>query len=272
MKSIKHCLILICFISSKIFAFSQEPKGDVYFSKKMYSNAIKYYEKALKKDKTNAELMYKIGISYYHIANYDKAYEYLDKAYHLNHSPTNTDALFCYGNVLKIKEKYEEALKVFYQLIEKNPNNTLIKNTLKICSEIRNILTKPKEYEVQPIDAINTEKTEFVGGLIPNGSNDYQLLVVKEIKVPEMFDEIKSPYDNGYFYDVYGYNLKDASLKKFSFRLNEDYSYDGPVAVSPDGKEIIFTRTSYNPVKNINTAKLYIADFTKGKIKNHSPL
>lgn len=264
--NIKYLLIVGIIVNTKLFAFSQEPKGDAYFSKKMYADAIKYYEKALRKNNNNAELLYKTGISYYHIANYDKAYEYLDKGYHLNNSPTNTEALFYYGNVLKIKEKYEEALKVFYQLLEKNPNNTLIKNTLKVCSEIRNLLTKPKEYEVQPVDGINTEKTEFVGGVL-NG----HLLVVKETKVPEMFDEIRSSYDSKYFYDIYEYIPNKTSLKKFSSKLNKDYAYDGPVAVSPDGKEIVFTRTQYNPAKNVNTVKLYMADLINGKIKNIRP-
>ncbi|MCX7728272.1 MAG: OmpA family protein [Bacteroidia bacterium] len=263
MNLIKFLLISVIFLSSKLLAFSQEPKGDVYFSKKMYGNAIKYYEKELKKNSNNADILYKTGISYYLIANYDKALEYLEKAYQLNNHPSTNDALFYYGNVLKIKEKYDEALKVFYQLLEKNPNDVLIKSTLKVCSEIRTIMTRPKEYEIQSLENINTDKTEFVAGLFNNN-----LLIVKESKIPEMFDEINSSYDNRYFYDIYEYNLKKTSIKKFLKKINQDYAYDGPVAISPDGKEIIFTRTSYNPSKNINTAKLFIADFVKGKIKN----
>lgn len=264
MKTFQYSLIFILLIS-KMMAFSQEPKGDKYFSQKMYANAIKYYEKALKKDNNNAILLYKAGISYYHISNYDKAFEYLQKAYQINSSPSNVEDLFYYGNVLKIKEKYDEALKVFYKVIESNPNNTLVKNSLKACAEIRNILTKPKEYDVQLLD-INTESTEFVAGI-----NEDHLLLVKESKVPEMFDEINSSYDNGFFYDVYLYDSKKNVVKKFSKQLNQDYAYDGPVAFSPDGKEFIFTRSKYNPSKNTNTTQLYIADYTKGKIKNIRP-
>lgn len=259
-------LFILCLLVSKLLAFSQEPKGDNYFSKKMYSNAIKYYEKALKKDGQNADLLYKTGISYYHISNFEKASEYLQKAYKTNNNPANAEYLFYYGNVLKIQEKYEEAMKVFYKILESNPNNTLAKNTLKVCAEIRNLLTKPKEYEVQLVEDVSSDKTEFVSGFLNN-----QLLIIKEGKVPEMFDEIQSSYDNGYFYDIYKYDLQKKRLDKFSKQLNMDYAYDGPIAISPDDKEIIFTRTKYNPAKAVNTAQLYIADYAKGKIKNIRP-
>ncbi len=257
--------ILLC-VANATFAYSQEPKGDVYYSKKMYAQAIKYYEKALKKNNNNADILYKIALSYYNIANYDKAYNYFEKAYSINPRPLNSEFLFYYGSILKIKEMYPEAMKVFYALLETNPNNAITKNALKICSEIRNILTRPKEYDVNLVEKISTENYEFVSSFI----ND-KLLIVKESKVTEMFDEITSSYDNRYFYDIYEYSLKKQNLKKFSKKINQDYTYNGPIAFSPDGKEIIFTRTKYNPSKNINTAQLFIADYKEGKIKNIRP-
>lgn len=107
MKKVIFLVIFIIFSFINIaLAYSQEPKGDIYYSKKMYGNAIKFYEKSLKKDKTNAELVYKLAASYYHIANYDKAFQYFETAYNLNKQPTNSEFLLYYANVLKIKEKY----------------------------------------------------------------------------------------------------------------------------------------------------------------------
>jgi outer membrane protein OmpA-like peptidoglycan-associated protein len=249
-----------------VLAYSQEPKADAYYSKKMYGNAIKLYEKSLKKDKTNTELLYKLAASYYHIANYDKAFQYFETAYNLNKQPTNSEFLLYYANVLKIKEKYPEAIKVYYAFLENNPNNTLAQNALKSCAEIRTLLTKPKEYEVQNIEELNGSNSEFVGGFIQD-----KLIIIKEKKVDELFDEITSTYDNQYFYDVYEYNLNKKSLKKLSSRINQEYAYDGPLSLSPDGKEIVFTRSEYNPTRKINTAKLYFAEYSKGKIKNIRP-
>lgn len=265
----KKTIFLLSFVmltAQVLFAYSQEPKGDAYYSKKMYGNAIKQYEKALKKNPTNAQLLYKLAASYYQLANYDKAFDYFDKAYSLNAHPSNPDHLLYYGNVLKVKEKYPEAIKVYYAFLETNPNNTLAKNALKACAEIRNILTKPKEYTVSPLTDINTEQTEFTGGIL----ND-KLLIIKETPVPEMFDEINSTFDSRYFYDIYEYDFNKKTQKKFSSKLNVDYAYDGPLALSPNGKEIIFTRTIYNPAKKTNTAQLYVADYNKGKIKNIRP-
>ena len=262
----KKNIFLLCILiltANLLFAYSQEPKGDVYYSKKMYGNAIKQYEKALKKNPTDAQLLYKLADSYYQLANYDKAFDYFNKAYTLNPHASNPNYLLYYGNVLKVKEKYPEAIKVYNAFLETNPNNTLAKNALKACSEIRNILTKPKEYTIFPVNNINTEQTEFTGGML----ND-KLLIIKESKVPEMFDEIHSAFDNRYFYDIYEYDLNKKNTKKLSSKLNKDYAYDGPVALSPNGEEIIFTRTLYNPAKKTNTAQLYIADYNKGKIKN----
>lgn len=262
MKPTKY-LIIFCLIVSKLFAFSQEPKGDKYFSLKMYSNAIKAYEKELKKNPSNANLMYKTAVSYYLTANYDQAFQYFEKAYALNTKPDHAEWLYYYGNVLKIKEKYPEAIKVYYAVLESNPKNDVAKNALKACAEVRNILTRPKEYNVYPVNEINTENNEFVAGASEN-----KLFIVKEKKTPEMFDEITSSYDSRYFYDLYEYVNSKKTLKKVSGKINQDYAYDGPLSVSPDGKEIIFTRTVFNPSKNINTAQLYIADYIKGKLKN----
>ncbi|HPQ07775.1 MAG TPA: OmpA family protein [Bacteroidia bacterium] len=266
MNTLKLLLIIIFLTTGKLLAFSQEPKGDRYYSQKLYGNAIKLYEKALKKNSTDAELLYKLGSSYYHIAEYDKAFQYLDKAYSINPKPSNPEFLYYYGNTLKIKEQYNDAIKIYYSVLESNPNNQLFKNAIKACTEARNLLNKPKEYEVKMLENINTDKTEFVAGVLGE-----KLLIVKETKVPEMFDEMSSSYDNGYFYDIYVFNPPKNRVEKFSKKLNQDYSYDGPVAVSPDQKEIVFTRTKYNPSKNVNTAQLYIADFINGKIKNIRP-
>ncbi|GIV26505.1 MAG: hypothetical protein KatS3mg027_0319 [Bacteroidia bacterium] len=262
-KKIVLSIVLLVTLIQSSWAYSQEPKGDKYYSKKMFANAIKYYEKDLKKNTNNADLLYKIAASYYNIGQYDKAYNYFEKAYQINTHPSNAEFLFLYAQTLKIKEKYTEAIKVFYAYLETNPNNVSAKNALKVCAEIRNILTKPREYEIQALDEINTEKIEFIAGVFNS-----KLLFIKETKIPEMFDDIHSNYDNGYFFDIYEYDVSKKKEKKFSSKLNQDYAYDGPIAISPDGKEIIFTRTTYNPIKNINTAKLYIADYVKGKIKS----
>ncbi len=259
-------LLLIISLSQSSWAYSQEPKGDKYFSKKMYGIAIRYYEKELKKNSTNAELLYKIAASYYNIGQYEQAYDYFTKAYQQNAQPSNNEFLYLYANTLKIKEKYTEAIKLYYAFLETNPNNVAAKNALKACSDIRNILTKPKEYDIQALDDLNTEKTEFIAGVLKD-----KLLFIKETKVPEMFDDIHSNYDNGYFFDIYEYDVVKKKEKNFSSKLNQDYAYDGPITFSPDGKEIIFTRTIYNPTKNLNTAKLYMADYVKGKIKNIRP-
>lgn len=264
----KYLLLFTIIIGSSIelLGYSQEPKGDEYYAKKMYANAIKKYTKALKKNNKDAELLYKLATCYYQIAEYEKAYSYFEQAYAIHPRPSNNLFLLYYGHILKIKEKYSDAIKIYYAFLETNPDSKLAKNALKACAEIRNILNMPKEYQVQLVPDINSAQTEFVGGIFNN-----HLLIIKEGRVPEMFDEITSSYDNGYFYDVYEYVPTKNKLQKLSSRINEEYSYDGPVAVSPDGKEIIFTRTSTTRSRISNTSQLYIADCIDGKIRNIRP-
>jgi tetratricopeptide (TPR) repeat protein len=58
-------------------------KGDKYFAKKDYENALKSYLEALKADAEDANTNFRVGVSYLHSETKGRAARYLEKAYRL---------------------------------------------------------------------------------------------------------------------------------------------------------------------------------------------
>ena len=250
-------LIFLLFISCAVNA--QMKKADKHFSKYNYAKAIPVYEKIAKSKSPDKQLaMIKLADCYRILNNYTKAESYYAQAISLGKVPAEVN--YNYGNVLKSNNKYSEALNQYYAFLEENENSKTAKNAIKSCQEIKYWESKPKEYEVKNLEAINTKRSEFCPVVV----ND-KLYFVAE-KISDIVDFETSSTNGQPYLNIFSSEIKNNEIKKqklVSKKVNTSF-HDGPITFSNDGKSAAFTRVNYIVNKKnkdfVNRAKIYFTD------------
>ena len=245
------------FISCAVNA--QMKKADKHFSKYNYAKAIPVYEKIAKSKSPDKQLaMIKLADCYRILNNYTKAESYYAQAISLGKVPAEVN--YNYGNVLKSNNKYSEALNQYYAFLEENENSKTAKNAIKSCQEIKYWESKPKEYEVKNLEAINTKRSEFCPVVVNN-----KLYFVAE-KISDIVDFETSSTNGQPYLNIFSSEIKNNEIKKqklVSKKVNTSF-HDGPITFSNDGKSAAFTRVNYIVNKKnkdfVNRAKIYFTD------------
>ncbi|MCD6017056.1 MAG: flagellar motor protein MotB [Bacteroidetes bacterium] len=243
--------------------FGQMKKAEKHFTNFNYAKAIPVYEKVAKGNSADRQkAMIKLADCHRILNNYAEAESYYAKAIGIGKVPSEVN--YNYGNVLKSNNKYTEALTQYSLFLAENQNSATTKNAIKSCQEIKFWESKPKEYEVKNMEAINTKRSEFSPFVLNN-----QLIFVGE-KVADIVDFEKSATNNQPFLDIFSAEIKNNELKKeklLSKKINSSY-HDGPITFSADGKTAAYTRVNYIVNKKdknfINRAKIYFSE-VKGK-------
>lgn len=246
-------LFLICYLSN----YSQIKKANNAFLKLQYAKAAPIYQKISRKNgDQKQEALLKLAKCYVVLGDFDKAEQSYIEAEKL--AKLSPDDLYAFGDVLKINNKYPEALDKFKQYILAKPNDKKAENAIKSCLEIKYWQSKPKEFEVKNVSEINTSRSEFSPVLF----ND-KLYFVGE-KVTDIVDFEKSELNKQPFLNIYESKLSSKGIDKpkaFTKKINSAY-HDGPISFSTDIKMAMFTRVNYivNKKKKdfVNRAKIYI--------------
>ncbi len=269
MKNIKHLIIIILTLSFSL-SFAQKKKADKYYEKLRYAKAIPAYEKAVKSNITDKQdALIKLAECYRILNNYPKAELCYKEAIALGKAPA--DAYYNYGNVLKSNNKHSEALSQYTAYLESKPADKKALNALKSCQEIKYWESKPKEYAIVNIDAINTKRAEFCPTILNN-----KLVYVGE-KVSDIVDFEQSTTNNQPYLNMFASDIKNnivSKSKSFSKQLNTNF-HDGPITFSNDGKLAFFTRVNYIVKKRnkdfVNRAKIYISNASGTSWKKATP-
>src|ERR1700752_2328013 len=157
-KNIFFCLLLITFS----FGLSaQKKKADRLFDKAQYYKAIPKYKKASKTSDNlkKQESLIRLADCYRILKDYKNAEMYYKQAIELGN--VKSEVKYDYGYVLKTNNNYTAAMNNFMAYIDEKPNDKKAEYAIKSCQEIKYWQTKPQEYEVKPVDDINSKYAEF---------------------------------------------------------------------------------------------------------------
>lgn len=115
--------------------------AEIYFQRKNFEEALKYYEKAGLSGKNN----YTAGVAYFNAAaaadelgDTDKALEYYKKAYSIKDFPLKPRAMFNSGRICEALDKKEDAILIYNELLQKFPRDEwalLAKSRIIVISE-----------------------------------------------------------------------------------------------------------------------------------------
>ncbi|KJS05627.1 MAG: hypothetical protein VR77_07595 [Flavobacteriales bacterium BRH_c54] len=265
---LKYYFSFITFFVLTISCFAQLEKANGYFELTNYPEAIKYYEKTLKKDPNNAEALRNIAFSHKKLKNYAAAEEYYQKATSLSNNVLASDHLH-YGQVLKNNNKPTEAKKQFNLFLEKEPNSFLGKVLLNSIEEITVWEKEEKAFEINLVENINSKYSDFCALVYQDA-----LIFISERQIDFVNEKTNSSTNRPYLSIFYSKKEKNfEKVKEFSNQLSTEY-HDGPVSISKDGNTIYFTRSVKGELskKSINHSKIYQASAKGSKWKDITPM
>lgn len=235
--------LIILFFSTSAFAQKNSEKGDKYFDKNLFTEAIQYYQLEIKagNSKTVDYAMQKLADCYRITGEFEKAEETYKKILKKKKKdPVNS---LNYAQSLKSSAKYAEAAVQFKEYMKLNPTDPMGKIYLQSCDSAQKWLDETRGNEVKNIERINTPFSEFAPVFLSsneliftsagpgskeafisfNGGMEIRKLDLYKVDVNTLENEKKATIEN---------------LSEINTPLHE-----GPATFSRDGKELYFTRT-----------------------------
>jgi outer membrane protein OmpA-like peptidoglycan-associated protein/tetratricopeptide (TPR) repeat protein len=259
-------LLLALFVGISSLSFAQLKKANNYFKQEQFNDAIKYYEKVLKKNGSNIEATQNIAFAYRKLKDYENAEIYYAKATEIN--PNESANFLYYGQTLKNNNKVGEAKLQFEKFVTKNPNSFMGKLMVQSCGDIKDWEVDEKAFEVSNLENINTKAADFCPLIFDNG-----IVFVSERGI-DLVNKNNYGMSNQPYLSIF-FAREDRQYRKakhFSNQLNSLY-HDGPVSISGDGKTIYFTRVDKKEQGKsyTNKLKIYCATLDGKKWKNVAP-
>lgn len=185
-------MLLLVLAGSDLSAQSRfRQKGDKYFDRLSYQEAIRWYHRANKKDGLDQEVIHKLAECYRLTKNYQEASDWYGQ-YVKSDVVQDSMAWFWYGHCLLKDKRYDDALDAFQQyaiLAPKDPRGTSYVNQLKKIDD----LLEQKGFvtiETLPINSYESDfgAVPYAGGLIFASSRD------EGPPVGQTFDWLDDPF------------------------------------------------------------------------------
>ena len=256
MKSIIYNILLLWIVvlvsTITIQAQGKLERANRYQKSLDYQNAIKAYEKVLKKAVV-PDALFKLPECYRKIGNYKKAgYWYAQAVMH----PEATPEMHLYLGICQLaQENVVDARASFNQFIALAPGDLRGKQLLAACDDsIRTLLQGSGAlYVVRNIEEINTRYDEFSVAHHRKG-----LVYCAERDTAGGAARYTSGWTGRSFTDVYYIDARLVDEEKMEFKYGKQRPFDkivktkfhdGPVCFSPDGTIMYFTKNFYNKGK-----------------------
>ena len=207
-------------------------KGDRYYQRKDYENALKNYLEALALDNNDALANFKAGVSFLNKETYSEAVAYLERAYQLK---PDVDPRINYHLAMAYQEDHQyakarehfEAFKVKYKSLAGVVNQKIME-----CILGDSLMRITSNATVNPLDEINTTFAETFPLLTPDGKN----LIFTSNRSDDTY-QIKSATN---FEDVY-ISGRDGGQWRAPHKIGANVNVrlaEAAVSLSPDGKTL----------------------------------
>lgn len=249
MKNILITLLLIFVLFQTGFAQKKmkfEEAKELY-SRLAYSEAITLLSDYLK-SADNIEAKQLLAQCYVHTNNYEQAENTLAAIVNDSRNTNNTYIL-CYAKTLQTLGRYNEAADWYTKYLSQNPNSSFAKNQEFACKNKTTYFGDSLLFLSEHLP-FNTDGLDF-GACIRKDVFIYTSTGGKTNSKNKNIDL----YTDEPFMDIYEVKFDDTALnfstaQIFNAGINTKY-HEGPLAFSPLGKEVYFTRNDYNPYKSV---------------------
>ncbi len=147
----------------------QQRKGDEAFRNHHYQLAIKHYEKALKRAKSDHardRLIHRLAGIYNIVHRYDVSASYYGQISESRYADRNNDVWLEFARILMKTEDSQKATKYFLKYLEKHPDCMLAHNGMKSYELVIKYSGLKGPYNVENVGELNTEADEFAATYI----------------------------------------------------------------------------------------------------------
>ena len=216
---------------------SQTRKGDFHFKAMAYPKAITFYLKAVKKDSTFQDAVFKLADCYRLTNNRAKAEEWYAKVVKM--PAVLPIQKFYYGQALMNNGKFAQAKKWMTDFVIDNNADGRGQSFIKAIDTYQNFFIDSSNYAITKLD-INTSNADFGAALYQEG------IVFASSRPKTEMIERKHAWTNQPFLDLYysrGKENKFRAPEMFAAEIQTKLN-DGPVAFNKKGDELWITRNN----------------------------
>jgi len=266
----KHILSLVfcLFVIQGVFAQNALYIGEDLMKAKRFEEAIPYLSKVAEK-KNNAEAMYKLGICYLKLKDYEQAAVNFANAHRTD--PQLAIAAYYYAQVLMSAEKYDDAKSIARKFLASSELN--FNDIVASCDSSMLWIANPEDdYKIFPVNELNTEYSEF--GLIDLEENYFLFSTNRPLEIIES-NTVQGK--NKFFKLVETKRNADGKLfseaTSFDMARKSKYHMATPI-ISQDGNTMIVSLSENNiqGADNIRNLDLYSCSREVGGWTDPKPL
>jgi outer membrane protein OmpA-like peptidoglycan-associated protein len=261
--SMKYLILSLLFLSVQwtVWAQLKQKTADAHFQRMEYYKAAPMYKelvnKLVKRNKGEEGNIRKAAISFAKLYRFREALQFEDLLRERLSSSLTEDDVVRYIHVLRITGNYPKADEQIKLAVSKFPTNTILRNWSQE-SELRPSLYADSAMNKVNCMPFNSNQGDFAPMWMDNK------LVFASKSVNHGFLVPRYGWDNAYFINLMevtqqGDSWSSPRLLKQTFFSR---AHDGPVAFSPDGKEMLLTRnvTGKKKGKDVVHLALYFAN------------
>ncbi len=246
MKTRKSHYILLVFFALlfSIEANAQKTlaKGNAYFDRNMFKEAIPYFEEEMKAgdNKSKEEATERLADCYRLIGEFQKAEEYYKKL--VSRAKKNPEHQKNYALSLKASSKYQEAAEEFKKYARLNPSDPMASVYIESCGLAQKWLDESIGNEVKNLGFLNTEYSEFSPTFYKGGFLFCSARPGSKRKVVTFGSETNNP-SLDFFYVNLQKPYDSLATEVFENSARNTYLHEGPATFTPTGDTIYFTRS-----------------------------
>ena len=221
---------------------SPAKKGDHFFKKLAYRNALHIYLHAHDRKPDDAYLIKQVAECYFNLHDPATAEEWYRK---LQGNPAlDAPAKFDYAEALSQNGKYDESKAMFEEYLKERPSSNMAKEKIEFLNRITHYLSDTSDFAIFNAD-FNTEHSEygahyFHGGIAFASSRDNDYLIEHKA-----MDAVSGDESLLNMYYVEGLSHGEHKLARL---LHADqlksFLHEGPMAFYNNDKKAAFTRTN----------------------------
>ncbi|APQ19230.1 OmpA family protein [Maribacter hydrothermalis] len=225
-------------------------KGNEKFEAYSFRPAIDIYKKVLEKGYSSADLLRKLGDSYYYNAEYKDAGDTYMKLMSEFPDETTAEDYFKYAQTLKTLGDYDTSgmiMSKFKEMTKSDVRATAFSNDRNFKKEIED---NSGRYILGPFE-FNSPYSEFAPSFYKEG------LIFSSDRDTGNFARYRHTWNAKDFLDLYEVNADSSSInkaKKLDENVNTRY-HESTSVVTKDGKTLYFTRNNSEKKKTIKDDK-----------------